>query len=122
MSNLNNTQTSQVSANDAARKATAARWLKDWSVLCSTHADWVLTWKADEAIYFLPAEVIAELGKPRGYSRQLKAVLTKEEAKAETDFAKMCRSFSEQTVGVWQGQPLQFDLFSQWRAVNAEKG
>jgi hypothetical protein len=89
------------------------QWRLLWRQFASAHSSWVSRILADEAAYFLPEPIITELASPRGNPRRLKAFLGERDAKAERDFGKMCGQFGPHTIGVCQGNPLQFPLLSE---------
>jgi hypothetical protein len=90
----------------------------------SRYPDWSPAWSQEDAVLVIPRPIIEKLAKPRTGHRHRAALLDRNSADAEIAFENLCKQFNPDTIGIWQGWPLWFDLFSdKWqtsKGVDAE--
>lgn len=104
---------------DLLRKGYLKSWLTTWQRFIESEANrrWYERWPAEAPHYALPLEVVTSLSLPGEVSRRRSAqnLFTKKDLAAELNFSKCCRSWSSDTVGVWDGIPIQHALLGSGR-------
>jgi hypothetical protein len=76
-------------------------WVDSWDFFLSQHGSWWSRFASQGPVYCLPTGVIDVL--PRGF-------LDNDDRKAELAFDLLCRNRSLTTIGVWDGQPIDYPL------------
>jgi hypothetical protein len=90
-------------------------WSVHWQEFCSGRTDWWSQVAEGGPVYTLPETVIDELVRAtKGVGKQIRGqrpLLGPEEAEAERAFLAACLAYAPDTVGVWDGRPVQYPLF-----------
>jgi hypothetical protein len=76
-------------------------WVEHWNVFLSRHDSWWPRFAGQGPVYCLPKGVIGVL---RG------EFLDNDDSEAELAFRSLCRRSSRTTIGVWDGQPIDYPL------------
>lgn len=76
----------------------------DWKAsFMEAFPHWTKWFEGDEPVYALPPTLVTELAKGHEASRLLKD----QQAEEELEFAKLCTSWHQHTVGAWRGAPIR---------------
>jgi hypothetical protein len=90
-------------------------WSIPWKDFCSRCAGWWSRVRSDDPVYAVPETVIDELVRgTKGVGKQIRGrrpLLSPEKAEAERAFLAACLAYAPDTVGVWDGRPVQYPLF-----------
>ena len=102
------------------RLNTSSDW-RNWSTIWTRFQGRYSNWwnqrikNLTEPVYWLPESVIRKLSESRVPSpghNERRPLISPGDVEAERAFAAACLEYSQDTVGVWGGQPVSFDLFS----------
>lgn len=90
----------------------AADWREIWQKFLAIHEEW---WRrfGPGPVYSLPEPVIRHLAKTRNSKhRPRRALINSTDKEAEHAFRGACQQFRIGTVGVWDGNPIRYDLLA----------
>lgn len=95
-------------------------WDDVWSSFCAKHTSWWDRNGQNGPVYAIPLAVIDELAADSGGQkgrRARNALIETEDAEAEREFALLCESWSGETVGVQDGELIQYELLRELDAA-----
>jgi hypothetical protein len=92
-------------------------WAEVWNAFVKKYRSWWNRVGGGGPVYALPREIIKSLAEsiePSDSShRASKPLIDVKDAKAERDFLRICKRFQSVTVGVWDGQPINYPLLTE---------
>lgn len=100
-------------------------WATRWSGFRNEYATWWERVDLREPVYRLPGMILDELASSRGSDgrtgRPHPPLIPTEDAMAEREFVRVCRSFSTDTIGVWEERPINYRLLEEVDRAETQK-